>query len=202
MKVLWLFLGLSILLGGRTEGPVGQWRTTLELSGEINAALEEQGLGEYLHVSTFPVVMTMTFRENGTYSCQADGEAFGEAVENLKEEMRVGFTAYTREKLEESGVDMEVAEVFDAMGTSLDEMLDRAFELEHLTGLSAGEEAGRYAWVENKLFFSGGMESKIDWSCWDEFSLEEDRLTFTAAQGVPNAAFSPEEYPIRFDKVG
>lgn len=202
-RMMWAMMLMAALSGcGRENRVVGVWRTEVELSDAINAALEAEELGEFLEVSTFPVRLEFTFNENGTYACQADEERFAETVENMKEELTEGFTRYTRHLVTETGREMEVAEVFEALGVSLDEMLDEAFELEKLTGLSAGEEAGRYEIRGDRLYFSKSVDGEVEWESWDEFWVEGDRMTFLSCQGTPNAAFAAEEYPVVFEKVG
>lgn len=197
-----LALGL-VLLSGCGKGEVtGVWRTEVDLAEEINGALARAGLGEYLSVRAFPVAVEFSFRENGTYSCRADGDSFAESVEELKAELLEGFADYTEDLLLESGVEMEAQEVFDAMGVSLPQLLDGAFSLENLTGLSAGEEAGRYEAKGGRLYFSKAVDQAVDRESWDVYTVEEGKLIFREGVGSPHGAFSGEQYPIEFEKVG
>lgn len=179
----------------------GRWRAEVEVAEEVNAALAEAGLGEYLAVTTLPVAVEFVFREDGTYSCAADEAAFAAAVEQVKEELAAGIWSYTEDLVDSGGGAMEAQEVFDAMGVSLTELLDAAFSMENLTGLQAGEEAGRYALRNGRLYFSKSVDAPPDESAWDEVRPEGDKMTFTAAVGAPNAAFGQGQYPIEFHRV-
>lgn len=197
-----LALGLVLLSGCGKREVTGVWRTEVDLAEEINDALAREGLGEYLSVRAFPVTVEFTFRENGTYSCRADEERFAGSVEELKAELLEGFADYTEDLLLESGVEMEAQEAFDAMGVSLPQLLDEAFSLENLTGLSAGEEAGRYEVAGERLYFSKAVDTAVERESWDVFTLEEGKLIFQEGVGSPHGAFSGEQYPIEFEKVG
>lgn len=201
MKMLWIFVAVTLLLGNQPQPPAGRWRVTLELAGELNKAFAQQGLGDYLAVESFPVVMELELGEEGDYTLAADETAFARTVETLKEELTAGFTAYTRDRLTESGVELEVSEVFDAMGTSLTELLDRAFDRASLTDLALGEEKGRFVAWQGRLYFAPEGGEGFAKDRWEGYTLEGDTLTLTLGEGALHAAFSSEVYPLRFQRV-
>lgn len=192
-RSLALILALTLVLafaltgcGGNKdrEALVGTWAGTLELADYINQELAGSGMEDYLSLDTFPMVLQYTFNSDGTYSAGVDEGELDKAMEGMKTEMKDGLTKYAEDMIAEQGLDLSVDELFQFMGTSLDDLLEQSFaemDMSELVDEMASE--GNFEAKEGKLFLSAGKEYKVDPEIYDTYTLEGDTLTLTESFG-------------------
>ncbi len=159
------------------EKIIGDWNLEIEMADMINEQFETQDLGDYLNVSSYPVHLTFTFEEDGTFSCVPDEKAFSRATDDVLDELKDDMVDYFEDTIAAQGVDMTVDELFESMGTTLDEMMDESIDKDELLdSIAELNLAGDYTIEDGEMTLtSNGVEEVYTYSFEDDdtFVLED-----------------------------
>ena len=220
-----LALGLALsLIGCGSKGPeiLGTYDTTINLKDmlveEINAGMDmatETSLTDYM--SDFNMVVVSEFSEDGTYKQYVDMDQFTASYEQFKTEV----TAYMKDMLAEvlivsladSGVVVEtVEELESALGMTYEEIIQMSLgmDLESFVNLAMDESVnleemseeatseGKYKAEDGKLYMSDSLDTEIDESAYELYTIEGDVVTIT--EGVNIEADEYIDYPFELNK--
>lgn len=220
-----LALGLALsLIGCGSKGPeiLGTYDTTINLKDmlveEINAGMDmatETSLTDYM--SDFNMVVVSEFSEDGTYKQYVDMDQFTASYEQFKTEV----TAYMKDMLAEvlivsladSGVVVEtVEELESALGMTYEEIIQMSLgmDLESFVNLAMDESVnleemseeatseGKYKAEDGKLYMSDSLDTEIDESAYELYTIEGDVVTIT--EGVNIEADEYIDYPFELIK--
>lgn len=171
--------------GGGDSAIVGTWKASMEMAGQMNELFESSGMGDYLKLNSFAVVVDYTFNADGTYSCAADEEALSATLESAKAEIKDGLIAFAEDTAAQSGQEgLTADDVFAAAGTTLDEMLDQMFTEETIKQMVEELAAeGNYKTGDGKLYLSDGLDHQPDEEMYHNYTIEGDTLTLLDAVG-------------------
>ncbi len=208
--VMALALVLSLVLTGcgnkgDREKLAGTWDCSLELADIINEGFEEAELGEYLHLDSFPLTLKFTFKTDGTYQCSVDNDTFTQSMEGVKTAAKDGLTKYAEDMIAAQGAEMSVDELFEMMGTSLDEMVEQSFSEEGLDEITDEYNFdGNFTAVDGKLCLSDGTDYKVDPNLYFTYTFAGDTaLTLTGSSGYQaDEDLFDGFYPLTMNKVG
>lgn len=190
--------------GGGDEAKLeGTWATTLELADQFNKEFEAGGMGDYIQVDSFPLVMKIQFKSDGTYAAMADEEALNDTMEGLRGTIRDGLSDYAQSLIEGEGWDASVEEVFEAMGTSLDGLVEEFFQEVDVSSMVADTAMeGNFKARGGKLHLSDGLDHLVDPKMYDVYELEGDTLTLLESVGGGETDQFAGLYPLTLKKVG
>lgn len=207
-----LALALSVLLagcgdkkaGGDGDKLAGTWNCTLELADYLNEEFDGEDMGEYLHLDTFPVTLSFTFKDDATYACAVDSDAFAQAVDGVKSAVKDGVTRYAEDMIAAEGVEVSVEELFEMMGTSLDDMVESSFSEEDLADITDEYTfEGKYTAQDGKLCLSDGLEYEVDPASYFSYTLTDTTLTLESATGyTADEDVFGNLYPVTMTKAG
>lgn len=205
-----LALALSLALtgcGGKgdAERLAGVWDCALEVADFFNEGFEEEQLGDYLHLDTFPLTLRFTFKTDGTYECAVDNDAFAQSMEGVKTIVKDGLAKYAEDLIAAQGVEMTADELFQAVGTSLDEMVDQTFAEEGLDSVADEYNFdGNFTAADGKLCLSDGTDYNVDPGLYFLYTFSGDNtLDLTGSSGYQEGEdLFDGFYPLTLTKVG
>lgn len=206
-KTIALLLAMVMLTGllagcGGDNAIVGTWEVKLELVEQMQKEIDELGMGDYLSLDSYSAVLRFTFNDDGTYSYEADRGSLEQSLEGMKQALRDGLIAYADEMIAEQGLEGVTAEeVYEATGTSLDELIDQAYTEEDLDGVVEDLSAeGNYKTKDGKLYLSDGLDHIPDDEIYYNYTIEGDTLTLV--DGVGEDEEFSGMFPMILKKIG
>lgn len=182
---------------------LGTWKAELNLADYINESMasEDAEIAEYLAIDSFCVTMVLTFSDDDTYSVHLDESDMGDALEQFKQDCRAGLERYLKDMMDEMGLDMTIDELMEAMGMSMDELLDEAFTDEMVQDmLDSAKSEGRFKVKDGKLYLSAGLNYDVDESIYGNYTVNGDKLTLLDYTGEEDEFMGL--YPVTFTKAG
>lgn len=189
--------------GSEADKLVGTWKAEVDMTDMINEELAaDPALAEYFNISSFCVIMTMTFNEDGTYSTGIDADSVSAAMLGLVTDMERGIYAMFEAEIEASGLDMAVEELLELSGVSMEDLLSElTYGLE--SGMvdeivSEAAMSGNFEVKGDKLFLSDGLDYAVDPAVYEVFTLEGDTLTLVENVGAEDDSFGL--YPVVFTR--
>lgn len=192
-KLLALLLTLAMLtalLAGcgsdDSKKLIGSWVGTLSLADageDLDDDLAE--LQEMMDISKLQVDMSLVLKEDGTYTMSITPESAEVAVEVMLVEMRPYLEKMLEDELAANGLDMTLEEAFEAMGTTLDALLEEYIDRDSLvnTMVEGSARSGRYEAKSGKLYFSDSVNADPDKTEYEPYSFEGDTLLLTEDMG-------------------
>ena len=185
--LLSIVLALSVVLcacgGEKKENLVGTWKGTVELAGMVNEEITaaDETMGEYMKVESFALPMILELKEDGTCSLSVDAEGVKTVGDKLAEELAVGLEAYFVAVLAEQGLEMDIDEALALMGISMDDLIaEMKAEFTSEEMLEAFSASCKYKAEEGKLYMSEDLETEIDLTDYNTYTLQGDTLTLEA----------------------
>lgn len=184
---------------------VGTWTATIDATDLLNESILEgmgedaEAMAEYVHISSFVLVMEFSFRDDGTYSMSVDRAHFNNTINSVKNELTNGMRRFLEDMLTAEGVDMSLDELLAEEGVSFDELMDESFPTSMFDSLADGfSSSGKWKAENGKLYTSEGANAEIDDNEYDfyEFiSSNEIKLSSPAGAADPTGL-----YPITLKK--
>lgn len=226
-KLLSLLFTMGLVLsligcGSKEPDILGTYDTTINLKEllveEVNGQLEmdtETSLGDYM--SDFNMLVVSEFSEDGTYKQYVDMEKFEASYTQLKSELTLYMNDMLAEvlvmSLTDSGLEVESMEDVENMlgmtydeiiemslGMSLEEFVD--FAMDESVDLDAmAEEAtseGKYKAEDGKLYMSDSLDTEIDESAYEVYTLEGNVVTLTEGVNIETNEYF--DYPLEMVK--
>lgn len=197
-----LLAGLLAGCGGGDNAIVGTWKASMEMADQMNEAFAATGMGDYVKLSSFAIVVDYTFNSDGTYSCAADEAALSTTMESAKAEIKEGLVAFAEDMATQSGQEgLTADDVFEAAGTTLDEMLEQMFTedtVDQMVEELAAE--GNYKTGDGKLYLSDAPDHLPDDEMYHNYTIEGDTLTLLDAVGGGDELSGM--FPMELKKVG
>ena len=169
----------------------GSWEYLFDLNEIFEADEDTRELAEYISEENAKLAVTLTFNADGTYSMNFDAAT-------LKNVLKDAFTGYMQAMLDDEGSDVTLDEALEALGTSLDEMINTlldgmedAFEDYNSTGTWRAEDG--------KLYLKADGETTEE---YEEYELTATQLTLTGSENDQEDVDDMFQYPIVFNRVG
>ena len=153
-------------------GLEGKWRTTLDMTEEVNQDLADGELGEFMEFSDLGVDLVLEFKGDGTYSMTVDEDALADTMESVKTQFKEGMSNYLAEMM--PGVDLDLDELMAEMGLDLDELVD---SVDMASELREYNMAGQYKAEGGKLYLSESADEEPPVDEYDVYILDGDTLT-------------------------
>lgn len=185
------------------EALVGTWETTLDLTSMMNDELKagmgnDEELMSYFTLSDFTVTLTITFRDDDTYTLAADEASMEKSVDSVIETLKNGFNKYLEDMLAEEYPDMTLDEFFEAAGTTMDAFYDETFgdalDKEVLMSSTDDMESnGTFKAKDGILTLTDDEGPGLE-----AYELNGDKLTLTG-EGVEDSSLTGL-YPLVFTK--
>ena len=203
--ILILMLVLMMSLTGcaaEKDKLLGTWKGSFDLSDAINTEItaQDEELGKYLTLEGFTIEITVTFNKDDTYSMSADNSQADVLMESLLTQMEEGLKLYFEDMLKAEGINMSIDEFLAAMGISISDLLKESLPDNLMTEmLTELERSGKFAVDDGKIFLSESLDSEVDKSIYEIYTIEGNTLTIDAG-----TALSEDElniYPMVFQKV-
>lgn len=205
-----LVLCMVMLLGGcgssEKDALVGTWEAEMNLADVLNegvASSGEEELAQYLYVDSFNMTMILIFNEDDTYSMKLDESGLNDAIEQLKDDYQVGIEQYFLDMMASMGVEMTIDEIVEAMGMSMEELLDSIVTEEMIQDmLDSSSFEGKFEAADGKLYLSAGLNYNVDKNMYDLYELEGNELTLLETVSDEEVdEFTKAMYPLTFTKV-
>lgn len=174
---------------------IGTWTCEMDYASHINEGLaSEPELVEYMKVDEFVLEITLTLKEDGTYTMSADSQANKDSFEELKGKLKDGMIHYLTDAAE--AADMTLDDLLDASDITIDELVEEAFGDDMYDSIIGDMTAeGKYEAKDGKLFTSQDLDSDLD-SNYETYELSGNTLTITGdANGTTDGI-----YPLVFKK--
>lgn len=209
-RILALSLALLLLISltgcVETDPIVGTWTGEIDDANRINQLLEDtygEEMAKYWKVETFPVTIQMTFRKDGTYSQTVDKETLQTSMDQLKQVLSTGLTAFLEDLIAASNTDTTVEALMQQLNISVDDLMDSAF-----SDKTIGEVENEYTFEGNfktedgKLYTSTGLDVNVDENWYETYELSENTLTLLALVCELNGpTVEQDRYPITFTRA-
>lgn len=209
-RILALSLALLLLisLAGCAEPDpiVGTWTGEIDDANRINQLLEDTygtEMAQYWKVETFPVTIQMTFRRDGTYSQTVDNEKLNASMDQLKQVLSAGLTAFLEDLIAASNTDITVDALMQQLNISVDDLMNSAFS-EKTIGEVENEYTfeGKYKTEDGKLYTSIGPDINVDENWYETYELSEDTLTLLALVcTLEDQTVEQDRYPITLTRA-
>lgn len=176
------------------DGIEGKWNASIDMTDYINQTLEASGMGEFVQLSDFGMVLTMELKGDNTYTLAVDKDALAASMEGVKDQMKDGLGEYFAQMMPGVDVDQALAQ----SGMSMDDLLDQAMDLDAMSG--SLNLAGQYKAEDGKLYMSNdtSVEPTDNYLAYD---LSGDTLKLDAGSATPDASLSAL-LPFNFERVG
>ena len=185
------------------EALIGTWEATLDLTDMMNDEMRA-GLGSdaelmsYFTISDFTVTLTLTFRDDDTYTLAADEASREKSVDNVLDTFRNGFTRYLEDMIAEEYPDMTLDEFFEAADMTLDEFYDQVIgssldKDDLMSSVDEMESSGTFKAKSGILSLTDD-----DGPGTEAYKLDGDKLTLTG-EGVEDSTLEGL-YPLVFTK--
>lgn len=203
-----MILAMLFVLGGcggsDADKLVGTWTTALDLTELLNdeIAAGDETMAAYVQVKDFTLNMTVTFKEDGTYTMGIDEASMTAAMEGVLAALKDGMYDYFEDVLAEAGLNMTVDELLAESGISMDELMDEAFSeamKEDMFGDLSSQ--GNFEVKDGKLFLSDGLDYAVDETIYEVYTLKGNTLTFEESVGSDLDQVFIDMYPLIFEKV-
>lgn len=185
------------------EALIGEWETSLDLTDMINDEMKagagnDEELMSYFTISDFSVTLTLTFREDDTYTLSADQASMEKSVDHVIETLRNGFSSYLEDMVAQTYPDMTMDDFFEAADTTMDEFFDETFgdALDKETLMSSAddmESSGTFSAKSGILTLTDDEGPGLE-----AYELDGDKLTLTG-EGVEDSSLTGL-YPLVFTK--
>ena len=209
-RILALSLALLLLisLAGCAEPDpiVGTWTGEIDDANRINQLLEDTygtEMAQYWKVETFPVTIQMTFRRDGTYSQTVDNEKLNASMDQLKQVLSAGLTAFLEDLIAASNTDITVEALMQQLNISVDDLMNSAFS-EKTIGEVENEYTfeGKYKTEDGKLYTSTGPDINVDENWYETYEISEDTLTLLALVcTLEDQTVEQDRYPITLTRA-
>ena len=208
-KLLALMLALALVLsltacgGSDQKKLVGSWECELDFAPLYNDGMEAEEGGEYLMVESLPMVLQMTFREDGTCTMSVSKESLTNAVEIMKDAMKTGMEDYLMAMLGDAVEGLTVDDILALMGTTMDDLIDSLVTEEVIAEMADDMVSeGNYMAEDGKLYVSDSLDEAVDVAedDYSTYTLKGDTLTLETATDMDED--SAMLYPMTFKKVG
>ena len=180
---------------------IGNWKTEMDLADTINSLMASElgDAAEYLKIKEFKFIMNIEFEKNGTYKTTVDERSFSNSIENVKADFAVGITKMLEDLLEQEGIDMTVEELLTQQNTTIDAMVEEAFNKETFDEiLDDNESAGKYKLDGKKLYTTDDLDDEFDYDEYETFELTNKKLKLLEYFGDLDTY---DLYPMVFTKV-
>lgn len=204
-KLLSVMLVLVMLLAltgcsGDQEKLVGTWEAELDMASVFNESMGDAEEAEFLAVDSFSFKMVLTFTEEDTYTMSADEDSVVAAMEGLKEDLKAGMEEYLVHVMAQEGLVMDIDEIMEMMGLSMDELIDSVVTQELIDEMvSVMVTEGKYRAEDGKLYLSDSVDTVVDMTTYETYTLEGDTLTLVSTTETDE--YSEYLYPMTFTKV-
>lgn len=196
-KIAGILLAASMLLtlfacGGSGESDqkklVGTWKATVDMTDLMNDSIQ-QGMGEsdqifneYFRISKFDFVVVFTFRDDGTYSMNADEAYFNNSISTVIDELKVGLSRYLEDMLASQGLDMSLDDLLAEQGTSLDALFEESLPSSMFDSMANEfKVSGKWKAEKGKLFTTENTTDDIGasstYDLYEFISSNEVKLT-------------------------
>lgn len=209
LALLFLLLSLLPLTGcGEKENPIiGSWQAELELADVLTEAFaQDEEMGPYLQIRSFPIQLQTVFREDGTYSMSVDHASAESAMSGLMEDLRSSIEDYLNAAVAEYGGTITAEEILAEDGTSMDALMAE-MELELSSGdlLSVLNGEGKYLAENGRLYLSDSIQTEAGANGYETYVIEgegaDQTLTLTAGESGGENELEPL-YPMVFHRAG
>ncbi len=207
-SVLSLIVALVLILSltgcGEQKKFIGTWETTIDMSDFLNKSFDEDPeMADYLEVDDFSLVIKMTFNDDGTCRMFADEDQAEKAFEDVKKDLKKGFTEYFKDYIAASGLLLSVDEVLEDTGVDMDSLVEEAFGDDVFSEIMDGfASEGTFEVKNGKLFRSASLDTAIDEDVYETYEISDNSLTLLASFGDDSVdAEEMNLYPLIFTKV-
>lgn len=185
------------------EALIGDWQATLDLTNMMNDEMKagmggDEELMGYFTISDFTVTLTLTFRDDDSYTLSVDESSMEKSVDKMLETLRNGFSSYLEDMIAQEYPDMTLDEFFETAEMTFDELYDETFgaALDKEILMSSTDE------MESNGTFTakGGVLTLTDddGPGTEAYELNGDKLTLTG-EGVDDGTLAGL-YPLTFTK--
>lgn len=207
-KMIAVLLALVMLLAlagcsdSSTDSIVGTWEATVNSTAILDQLMEgmDEELQSYFELGEFTYTMNITFRDDGTYATAMDEASVVAAVDSLVASLEEGMIKAMEAQFAEMGIDMTVEEALAATGMTIADLMTGIDAETIVAELTTGTE-GNYKAEEGKLYLSASLETTVDETIYDTFTLDGDKLTLTEHFGSEDdQTFAAEMYPMVFTR--
>lgn len=188
---------------GEQDSIVGAWEYTRDIADTVNQPFAAQGLGDYIKLDSAVLVVRYTFNSNGTYSCTVDEASLNKIAEDMKKASKAGMIAYVKDMIAAQGLEgvMTPEDVFAAMGTDVDKMVDEIFSKADIVGtVKKNDIQGNYKTGDGKLWLSAGLNYLPDENMYHHYTIQGDTLTILDLVGGDGS--DTVVYPMVFKRAG
>ena len=188
-RILALSLALLLLLSltgcnGDAGKLAGTWTGQIDDAARINQLLEAaygEEMAQYWKVESFPVTIYMTFRSNGTYSQTVDKDQLNASMDQLKQVLSNGLTAFLQDLITASKTDITVEELMQQLNISVDDLLNSAFSDKSISEVEREYTfEGKFEAQDGRLYTSTGTNVGVDKNWYETYELSGDTLTLLA----------------------
>lgn len=171
--------------GGDEEKFVGTWNATIDMLPAFEYGMNEGAkedpesaeILEYFEFSSFELVYTYTFTEEGTYKCTIDDEALQKQLEKLRNEARTGFEKFCQAQIDENELDVTLEEFIEIAELDIDATVLEMFPDSMVDELVADLKLeGNFEAREGKLYCSDGLEYAIDELYYETYEITDTEL--------------------------
>lgn len=194
-----LLLACSGCGGGDKKALIGDWEATIDLTDMTNDEMaaglrNDPDMLKYFKVEKFTMNLTLSFKDDDTYSMTVDEDALDKEIDAIIESFKAGTTQYFEDMIAAEGLDVSVEDALAAMGYTLDGFLDEAFPKENFTSsVNEMESKGTFEAKGGVLYLTDD-----DGTGLESYKLEDNKLTLTG-EGVDDSDLEGL-YPLVFTK--
>ena len=195
-----VLLMLAVCLLGCEKEPdlTGTWKTRLDMTAALNQLVKEQDtrLAQLIVFEDITLELTVTFREDNTYTIAPVEASLKKLEENLKTQITTAVREVMTTLLGEQALELDLESFVLLTGIDLEEMIQKAMETTELDKLTAKLKAeGKYHTLEGKLYLSTVLLSHYVSEGYP-YTLEGDTLTVHARPEDENHPFTQVMFPL------
>lgn len=198
MTLVLMMLAVCLLGCEREPDLTGTWKTRLDMTPALNQLVGEQDsrLAQYIVFEDISLEITVTFREDNTYTIAPEEASLKKLEENLKTQITAAVQEVMTDILGEQALELDLESFILLTGIDLEEMIQKAMEtteLDKLTGKLKAE--GKYHTLEGKLYLSTVLLSHYVAEGYP-YTLEGDTLTVQARPEDEKHTFAQVMFPL------
>ena len=179
-----------------TNGVVGTWENTVDISEYLRYYLGDSVFAGYIQLSDIPLYLLYSFAEDGTFAVKVNTEKTQKSWDKFLDAIEEGMKAAYKASNPEGSIDEFFAAYEKDTGSTVRETLEEKNKMS--TFIEPFENNGYYKVQGNRLYRSDKPLEITDKTPYEIFSIEKSKLTILSSTDPSLSTEEKSQYPYEF----
>ncbi len=179
-----------------TNGVVGTWENTVDISEYLRYYLGDSVFAGYIQLSDISLYLLYSFAEDGTFAVKVNTEKTQKSWDKFLDAIEEGMKAAYKASNPEGSIDEFFAAYEKDTGSTVRETLEEKNKMS--TFIAPFENNGYYKVQGNRLYRSDKPLEIIDKTPYEIFSIEKSKLTILSSTDPSLSTEEKSQYPYEF----